>query len=247
MLGIPATNVTLLDFEDGLLNNAPERAVRERVVATLRTVRPEAVFVWSPYLDFSRYYYGFEHPDHRTTGMRRTQRRAPPRTPRRTLACFQHCAVLSFTPTLLECRADRAGRCVPVGSRLARFSRPGDGGGDAVPGEGRVPLRLLRHGQRDWRWFRHNDVSAWAFLLAVTVLTLVSPRRRRYVDVSADEVMSAKIAALSAHRSQYSNATAVADGVRTFAALVASEVNDSGGPVLTYAEAFAHVPMLPGS
>lgn len=68
VLGIPRSQVTLLDYEDGLLNNAAESDVRERVVAAVRRIRPAAVFVWSPYLTFDAYFYGMEHPDHRTTG-----------------------------------------------------------------------------------------------------------------------------------------------------------------------------------
>lgn len=63
-----------------------------------------------------------------------------------------------------------------------------------------------------------------------------------YVDIGNDTIMTAKINALSQHKSQYSNATALAEGVRAFARVVAANAAVGG---VSSAEGFMHVPMLP--
>lgn len=40
--------------QDGMLNNAPEAAVRERIAGEIRRYKPDAIFTWSPYLDFQQ-------------------------------------------------------------------------------------------------------------------------------------------------------------------------------------------------
>ena len=49
------SHVTMLDFSDSFLNNAPEKDVRQLVVAAIRRYKPKAIFTWSPYLDFTQY------------------------------------------------------------------------------------------------------------------------------------------------------------------------------------------------
>ena len=49
------SGVAMLDFDDGFLNNAVEKEVRQRIVGEIRLHKPAAIFTWSPYLDFAQY------------------------------------------------------------------------------------------------------------------------------------------------------------------------------------------------
>lgn len=49
ILGVAASNVFLLDYEDAMLTSYPEAEVRQRLTAVLRAIKPVALFAWHPY------------------------------------------------------------------------------------------------------------------------------------------------------------------------------------------------------
>jgi len=73
VLGVPASNVWLLDYEDGMVTSYPEQQIREDLVTKMREWMPHVVMSWYP---FPRYELlpslgwsdlGF-HPDHQAVG-----------------------------------------------------------------------------------------------------------------------------------------------------------------------------------
>jgi LmbE family N-acetylglucosaminyl deacetylase len=117
------SSVDMLNFADGLLNNAPEMMVRERLVIAIRTHKPMAVFTWSPYLDFEMYVNGREHPDHRTTGQIVLDAVYP--SARGACVCVCVCVCLCVSVSVSVCACERAVRLRrQTTSRSRRCSRP---------------------------------------------------------------------------------------------------------------------------
>jgi LmbE family N-acetylglucosaminyl deacetylase len=73
VLGVPAANITMLDYEDCFsLNHVPDVEVTMEVVTLLRKINPDAVFTWYGYPLFSLMPHIFDdlgfHPDHQLVG-----------------------------------------------------------------------------------------------------------------------------------------------------------------------------------
>ncbi len=72
VLGVNASSVYLLDYEDAMLTSYPESEVRQRITALLRAIKPVATFSWQPYPNYGMipskgwYDLGF-HPDHQAS------------------------------------------------------------------------------------------------------------------------------------------------------------------------------------
>jgi LmbE family N-acetylglucosaminyl deacetylase len=222
------SSVDMLNFADGLLNNAPEMMVRERLVIAIRTHKPRAVFTWSPYLDFEMYVNGREHPDHRTTG----QIVLDAVYPSARGACVCVCVFVCACVCLCLCL------CVPVSAlsacaaRLPRVpgavrGRPGD-----AQSAGRVSLL---HRWRDVRVRGHHHRGYGQGAARVVVF-----RCQPVLWVMLCNNGAAQIKALEQHVSQYTNATNLADNVLEFGALVAQDVGIAG-----YAEGFIYIPQMP--
>lgn len=73
VLNVPAQNVILLDYEDGMLTSYPEQDPRQLLVQQIRTHQPNVVFTWYPYPNFNlQSHLGWDdlgyHPDHQQAG-----------------------------------------------------------------------------------------------------------------------------------------------------------------------------------
>ena len=53
VLGVPGSNLFLLNYEDAMLTSYPEAEVRQRITAVLRGIKPVALFAWHPYPIFT--------------------------------------------------------------------------------------------------------------------------------------------------------------------------------------------------
>jgi len=73
VLGVAASHVTLLDYEDGQVTSYPEVEIREDLVRTIRSIQPDVVMTWFPYPNFKLLPsagwsdLGY-HPDHQAVG-----------------------------------------------------------------------------------------------------------------------------------------------------------------------------------
>jgi len=73
ILGVPASQVTLLDYEDAMVTSYPEQQIRENLVTSLRQIKPDVVMSWYPYPNFNlQASQGWDdlgyHPDHQAVG-----------------------------------------------------------------------------------------------------------------------------------------------------------------------------------
>eukprot|EP01089_Gocevia_fonbrunei_P013947 TRINITY_DN3704_c0_g1_i2.p1 TRINITY_DN3704_c0_g1~~TRINITY_DN3704_c0_g1_i2.p1 ORF type:complete len:277 (+),score=61.02 TRINITY_DN3704_c0_g1_i2:758-1588(+) len=72
-LGVPLSNVVMLDYEDAMLTSYPEQDPRQQLIHQIRTIKPDVVLAWHPYPDFTLLPsegwgdLGF-HPDHQDSG-----------------------------------------------------------------------------------------------------------------------------------------------------------------------------------
>jgi len=73
VLGVPASNVILLDYEDGMIPTYAEGQLRQDLIAVMRRVRADVVMSWYPYARFELIPsqgwgdLGY-HPDHQGVG-----------------------------------------------------------------------------------------------------------------------------------------------------------------------------------
>jgi len=73
VLGVPATNVILLDYEDAMMPSYPEQQPRIEIITAIRSIQPDVVMSWFPYPDFTLLpSHGWGdlgyHPDHQAVG-----------------------------------------------------------------------------------------------------------------------------------------------------------------------------------
>jgi len=73
VLNVPVSNVVMLDFEDAMLTSYPEQDPRQQLVYQIRKWKPDVVFTWYPYPDFTlEPHSGWDdigyHPDHQKSG-----------------------------------------------------------------------------------------------------------------------------------------------------------------------------------
>jgi len=72
VLRVPASQVTLLDYEDAMLTSYPEQQPRQDLVYHIRRIQPTVVMAWNPFPNFKLLPtvwsdLGF-HPDHQQSG-----------------------------------------------------------------------------------------------------------------------------------------------------------------------------------
>jgi len=73
VLGVTASQVTLLDYEDAMVTSYPEQQIRENLVTSIRQIKPDVVMTWFPYPNFNlQPSQGWDdlgyHPDHQAVG-----------------------------------------------------------------------------------------------------------------------------------------------------------------------------------
>jgi len=72
-VGVPASMLHLLDFEDAMVTSYPEQQIREPLVQIIRTFQPDVITTWFPYPNFAMQPQdGWDdlgyHPDHQAVG-----------------------------------------------------------------------------------------------------------------------------------------------------------------------------------
>jgi len=72
-VGVPASNVHLLDYEDAMVTSYPEQQIRQELVQIIRMIQPDVVTTWFPYPNFQMQPQdGWDdlgyHPDHQAVG-----------------------------------------------------------------------------------------------------------------------------------------------------------------------------------
>jgi LmbE family N-acetylglucosaminyl deacetylase len=53
IIGVPASRITFLGYEDSMLTAYPEQDPRRDIVTAIRSIRPDVVMSWYPYPNFA--------------------------------------------------------------------------------------------------------------------------------------------------------------------------------------------------